>query len=432
MRLVPRSLAARTFALVATIVLVCEALTFAVAGYYRNAFLMQRGVELVASYIRLARFAIESLPAERRAAGLAEVIGDRGVRVVPGPAAGRYDAFEPRFLRHLHESLSHALGPDARVRSLHTDAGTEFWIEFRAAGAPWSLVVPTARFERPLPWGLIAALGLLVALLLGLAAIFVRGITRPLAQLADAAAAVGAGAPRRAPVAGPREVQGVANAFNAMLTKLEESDRTRRVMLAGLPHDLRAPLARLKLRLSMLDAPGAAEGLRQDAIDIERIADRFIEYLRTLDARTADHVELDLGALVSERVARYEGIGRRVIAAPLESAHLRADPEALVRLVDNLIDNALQHVAEPVEVGVATAADAIVLTVRDHGPGIALEARARALEPFTQLEESRGTRGGTGLGLAIVSEIVRAHRGTIRLDAATGGGLQVEVRLPVA
>ncbi|MBL8484147.1 MAG: hypothetical protein JNJ60_18265, partial [Rhodocyclaceae bacterium] len=243
---------------------------------------------------------------------------------------------------------------------------------------------------------------------------------------------LGEGHARPVQPAGPAEVRTVALNFNAMLEQLQANERERAVMLAGLPHDLRAPLSRMKLRLAMLDDDDARDGLQRDCAAIEHLAEQFVAYLRGLQPAAQSMLRLDLAHLVRETVARYAGAGRDVRVVEAEEGDISGDRAALVRLFDNLIANGLSHGAPPVELAVRRRGERMVLAVRDHGPGIAPEQRARALEAFVQLDTQRQTEGACGLGLAIVERIARAHGAELVLDQAAPQGLLVEVRFPLA
>jgi two-component system osmolarity sensor histidine kinase EnvZ len=227
---------------------------------------------------------------------------------------------------------------------------------------------------------------------------------------------------------GPQEIRVLAQRFNAMLEQLERNERERNVMLAGLPHDLRAPLTRLRLRLALLDDETRA-GIARDADDIDRIAAQFIAYLRGAWGDGERREELMLLEWVAARAARYAGAGHAVTVRGDASVRVEADAEALGRLLDNLIDNAQRYGADPVEIDVAAQRGLARITVRDHGPGIAASDIARALEPFTRLDAARAGSGSCGLGLAIVERIARAHGGTVALRATDGGGLTVDITL---
>ena len=296
------------------------------------------------------------------------------------------------------------------------------------------LVIPLDRIDPPLATSLIIWwLGGLAVVLL-LAAWFSWHITRPITRLVDATDRLAAGKPARVEPAGPAEIKRLGERFNAMLEALSQSDATRRTLLAGLPHDLKAPLSRMWLRIEMSDDTSLKEGMRKDLQDMQQMVDQFIQYLRGSDPATYHFATFALNDWVTERVANWSGARNEVVLAGTPaSVMVSADGAALSRLLDNLISNALHHGAPPVEISVSASDAWAVLSVTDHGPGIPPERRAEAVQPFVRLDEARTRTGNVGLGLALAEAIAQAHGGTLTLDqAADHAGLKVELRLPLA
>lgn len=429
MKLLPITLGGRTLLLVVATVLLAEAATFFVLDRFRQSYVAQRGADVVVGHIRVIQSAIEAMPLPARTQFAAKSSAEDRVRVVLAADVGapvREPASDLR--RAMAAKIRGELGADTEVRSAVDPRGNinAMWVSFAAAGATWWLIVPSGRLDMPLPWALLGILGAVVAAAMLFGAGFIRSIVRPLRDLEEATGALGAGHPRPATPAGPKETRVLAQRFNAMLGQLEDNERERSVMLAGLPHDLRAPLTRLRLRLAMLDDETRA-GVQRDADDIDRIANQFIAYLRGTGGAENPRQRVALLDLLSERALHYRQLGHRVTAQGDAALGIAADADALKRLLDNLIDNALRHGAEPVELEVAAAADGPCVSVRDHGPGIAPQEVQRALQPFTRLDSARSGSGHCGLGLAIVLRIAQGHGGRLNLTGAPGGGLRVEV-----
>ena len=295
------------------------------------------------------------------------------------------------------------------------------------------LVIPLDRIDPPLATSLITWWLSGLALLLLLAAWFSWHITRPITRLVDATDRLAAGKPARVEPAGPAEIKRLGERFNAMLEALSQSEATRRTLLAGLPHDLKAPLSRMWLRIEMSDDVSLKDGMRKDLQDMQQMVDQFIQYLRGSDPATYQFATFALNDWVTERVANWSGTHNEVILLGTPAPVLvSADSVALSRLLDNLISNALHHGAPPVEISLSADENWAVLTVSDHGPGIAPERRAEAVKPFVRLDEARTRTGNVGLGLALAQAIAQSHGGTLTLDqAADHGGLKVELRLPL-
>jgi two-component system osmolarity sensor histidine kinase EnvZ len=226
-------------------------------------------------------------------------------------------------------------------------------------------------------------------------------------------------------------VRRLAERHNTMLDQLARAEAERREMLAGLTHDLRAPLARLRVRLALLESEAERGGLERDADDMERIVDQCLDFLRSESPRAEKVEALPLADAVSDEVARHRELGRPINIVVSEDAAaccVAIERGDLQRLLDNLIANALRYGAPPVDVSLCVERPGSVsLRVRDHGPGIPVAERERALEAFVQIDPARATRGSCGLGLAIVRRIVEGSGGTLELADAPGGGLDVRM-----
>ena len=362
-------------------------------------------------------------------------IGEPGFQLRPdGP---RVPAHEPEFgfARRLTGELRDRLGDTVALRDAGPGQRSGLWIGFMAGGERWWLILPPPRFApQGLPPDLWRWLAAALALLVMIAGFFVRGIVGPLARLGDAVAATGAGtvAPE-----GPSEVRRLAERHNAMVGQLTAADDERREMLAGLTHDLRAPLARLRVRLALLDNDADRDGLARDADDMERIVGQCLDFLRIQDPGQRAVAPLPVADAVSDMVARQRELGRPLAMTVGEGAgqaRVAIPPDHLRRVLDNLIDNALQHGAPPIEIGldIGNAGNKFLLRARDHGRGIPAGQREHALEAFTQIAPERGTGGNCGLGLAIVRRIAAGCGGDVALADAPGGGLEVVITLPIA
>ena len=274
-----------------------------------------------------------------------------------------------------------------------------------------------------------------LATLMLIAGLFVRGIVRPLANLGAAVDAIGDGSTRKVEPEGPSEVRRLAVQHNTMVDRLAAADAERREMLAGLTHDLRAPLARLRVRLALLESDTERDGLTRDTDDMERIVGQCLAFLRSEEGSQPEQPLLIADA-VSDEVARQRELGRPVeisVSDAAATAQVAIAHGNLQRLLDNLIDNALQYGAPPVEIALVVERPGFVsLKVGDHGNGIPAEQRERAFEAFAQIDPARATRGSCGLGLAIVRRIVKSSGGEVVLGEASGGGLEVELRFPIA
>lgn len=267
-------------------------------------------------------------------------------------------------------------------------------------------------------------------LLFGIATIFMRNQVRSVRKLADAADRFGKGQDvSDFKPEGAREVRQAAQAFNLMRRRIQRQIQQRTEMLAGVSHDLRTPLTRMKLQLAMMgDLDGRAE-LEEDVAEMERMVEGYLAFAR--GEGTEQPEQTDLPALVDELVGRFRRQGAIIDLHSESEVSMSLRPDALSRALGNLIGNALRY-AGHVWVRVGVRGDAAEVLVDDDGPGIPADRREDVFRAFTRLEESRnpGT-GGVGLGLTIARDIVRTHGGDVILEDSPLGGLRARVRLPL-
>jgi two-component system osmolarity sensor histidine kinase EnvZ len=216
-----------------------------------------------------------------------------------------------------------------------------------------------------------------------------------------------------------------------MAHDLKRLDDERALLLAGVSHDLRTPLSRIRLATEMMDDKGDTglrDGLEKDIEEIDTAIGQFLDFARLRDAEAAVP-DTDLNALAKNVVARYARASRPVRFEPGAVQPLALRPLAVQRLLANLIDNALRHGGGEVEVVTFEEGAYAVAEVLDRGPGIPANAAEHMLQPFTRLDAAR-SGSGTGLGLAIVDRVAGMHGGSVKLLPREGGGLRARVELP--
>jgi two-component system osmolarity sensor histidine kinase EnvZ len=278
--------------------------------------------------------------------------------------------------------------------------------------------------------------------LLAVAILFLRNQIRPIRRLAEAADEFGKG--RNAGYfhpSGATEVRQAAAAFISMRDRIQRQIAQRTEMLAGVSHDLRTPLTRMKLQLAMLNDSDDIQHLKADVSEMERMVEGYLAFMRGQDSEAV--VDTDIGALISGVVFDAGRKGAKVRLAPAETVSIpeSADnangnviplrPNAIRRCLTNLVDNAARH-GEHVEISVSWQPDQIEIAVDDDGPGIPEDRRDEVFRPFHRLEEFRNPEtGGMGLGLAIARDVAHNHGGDIELSSSPLGGLRAAVRLPV-
>ncbi len=277
----------------------------------------------------------------------------------------------------------------------------------------------------------------LLLVLLAIASWVVIGRTlRPIASLRRGAAEISDTArSRRLPVPEARdEVHSLATTLNDMLSRLEEADGRQRALISDAAHELRSPLASIRLQLEVaLSHPEGqewretAEGVLEDALRLSNLAEGLLALARLDERRSIRRDPVDLNALVARTADRY-GLAPEL---PADQLTVSGDAMDLGRVLTNLVDNALRHAGSKVVLGLRADGRTAELSVTDDGPGIPEEDRERVFDRFTRLDSARSRDdGGAGLGLAIVRETVHAHGGTVHLEDASPG-LRALVRLPL-
>lgn len=266
--------------------------------------------------------------------------------------------------------------------------------------------------------------------LLTIAIIFLRNQVRPILKLAEAAEDFGKGrVTERFKPTGAREIRQAAAQFLNMRDRILRHLQQRTEMLAGVSHDLRTPLTRIKLELEMLGSSEEVANLRGDVIEMERMLDEYLEFARGQDQE--DPVTTDLGNLLQEVASDARREGRDVALNVEGNMVLKLRRDSFKRCLTNLVGNALRFGSQ-VHISAARRSDSIVIAVDDDGPGIPEAHRELVFRPFQRLEQSRNPdTGGVGLGLSIARDAARSHGGDITLSKSPLGGLRALIYLPV-
>jgi two-component system osmolarity sensor histidine kinase EnvZ len=268
-------------------------------------------------------------------------------------------------------------------------------------------------------------------LLSAIALLFMRNQIRPIRRLADAAEAIGKG--REVPgfkLEGAAEVRQAAAALMVMRDRLKRQITQRTAMLAGVSHDLRTPLTRMRLQLEMMPDSDDKKEFIADIAEMENMLDAYLAFARGEEAEPA--LDVDIAVLLEEVVDSVKRHNLNVtLNAPQGGAVITMRRNAMKRCLANLIGNAVRY-GKNAQINVAIRDHAVDIVVDDDGPGIAVESREEVFRPFTRLEESRNpATGGVGLGLTIARDIARFHGGDVVLESSPLGGVRARVWLPI-
>ena len=262
---------------------------------------------------------------------------------------------------------------------------------------------------------------------------FLRGQIRPIRRLANAARQLGLGREiEDFRLEGAKEIRLAGRAFQAMRHRIDRQMKERTTMLAGVSHDLRTPLTRMRLQTALAPANDDLQAMDREISEMEGMIEGYLSFAKGEGAESSQMARFD--KIVKQIVDSYSATKPGTLRLLLPSAHYPAFPmrvQAMRRAVDNLISNALRY-ANCAELRLKVAEDELYLLIDDDGPGIAEADYAEAVKPFVRLEQSRNRQtGGTGLGLSIASDVILSHGGELTLDKSPLGGLRVTIKLPI-
>lgn len=418
----PRTLLCRTTLVIASVSVVFQIFAIGAIAYYALVPLGQRAADDLAARLVDVAEGWGRLPEAARHDYLTHALNTYEVRV--GAADTPLSDFSKRlpYYYFIEDALGRRTGHDLELRG---DPGESqwLWVDIPTARGPVRVGFSSER-SGVFPPGALALI-----LIVGAAATFItsaylaRRLTAPLRRLSTAARRMGAGdCPEPLPGGGPEEFDTCVTSFNRMVTQVRDLLASRTTLLAGISHDLRTPLTRMRLALGMLSEghdPELAHRLMRDVDAMNELIGRCLELGQGFDELPG---EADPGALLNEIVDAARRAGNQVEYHPSAPTRIRMRSLAFRRAVGNLLDNALRYGGdEPTAVEFDPERQEI--RVLDRGPGIPENEREAVFRPFHRLEPSRSTRtGGSGLGLAIVQQLVDANGWQVRLATRPGGG----------
>lgn len=393
----------------------------------------------LASLVNLTRAALLHADPIARVSLVKTLVDEENVRIAVREPSDTYKAYPSDNLgRHLKAALTDRLGPSTIV-ARQVNGFDGLWVGFKMGDESFWLLVDPERIGAIDSTTWLVWLAIAGGLSMVGAALITRFINRPLKQLSFATARVREGdfqASHLDEDVATDEIRHVNIGFNRMAERLRKAEVDRTLMLAGISHDLRTPLARLRLETEMSVADATARELM--AADIEQvntIIDKFLDYARADQARLEVVNLREVLDLSSQPLIPSGQLALNVSMAT--SIEVKADPVELRRVFNNLLENAIRYGKNKegmavVEITGAVQGNSVTVQVRDHGPGVKPEQIGRLTEPFYRSDEARTAASGSGLGLAIVSKTVSRMGGELKLSNHTEGGLVATMKLQKA
>ena len=434
LKYLPRTLLSRLMLLIALLLAISIYASLKIFDYFDREPRATTAALQAITIVNYTRASLIAAHEDRRLALLTELSGREGVRVY---VADFLEDIEPLpadpFINLIAQKIKERLGVETIITVNHYGIAG-LWISFNVDQDDFWVVIPKIQVDRPFPWHWLwwgALVGLLS--LLGAYLITAR-INRPLNLLVHAAERLRNGEPApRLPEDSVDELREVSRTFNEMAEALVRLDSERTLLLAGVSHDIRTPLARLRLAVEMLpekECESLKSGMIEDIADMDNIIHQFLDFVRGVEGEPTKM--MDINSLLTALHDRQARAGRDLKLNLSSTYFIPLRPLAMQRLLDNLVGNAYAYSKGKVEVSSKITAEKIVISVLDNGPGIPVEHAQRLLRPFERMDSARNkNEGGSGLGLAICNRIAKLHRGSLELINRPTGGLEARLTLPI-
>ena len=392
----------------------------------------------VISVVTITHAALTHSAPELRRELLFDLVSNEGIRVFTLEDDDKVDPPPDNALMPDIQKLVKAkLGADTRF-SARVNGVAGFWVSFKIDDDAYWLMLERERIRgltgiQWLGWASVVS----VVSLLG-AAFISSLINLPLRRLTQATRAFAQGKrPERLPEKGPMEIMEANRSFNQMVVQLQQVESDRAVILAGISHDLRTPLARMQLEVEMANLSNEArEGIQSDIGQMDAIIGQFLDYAKPTEV--SSFINVDLSELLSDTAHEAERLPDVRISTDIApNAHVMGNATDIKRVINNLIENARRYGKTPdselTEIDIKCSIKGmhtsrrVVVEVQDHGNGVPDDQIEQLLKPFTRLDAARGQANGAGLGLAIVDRVMLRHGAELHVRNREGGGLLIQI-----
>ena len=441
MKFIPNTLLARFLILIATVLIIAQVVSIRIFDYFERGPRAEAVAQEIETIVNFTRVSLISSREDKRLELLSELSTKGDIRIYP---AYYFEDIEPLapdpFLQVIVSKLKARLGENTIVVTNHYGI-PGLWVSFAIDQDEFWVVIPTPG-DRPFPWHWIGW-GIIVAGLsiIGAYATATR-INKPLNLLINATEQLKKGTfPKKLPLDSVTEFRTMSQTFNEMAESLGKVDQERKVLLAGVSHDIRTPLTRLRIAIEMLPEKIASKlkkSMEEDIFEIDNILNQFIDYVRGFNQEAT--VTTNLNEFFSHMKNQHQILNRNIVLVSNLKIPIFYDikPISFRRLFDNLINNAFSYSTGEVVITIRKHKENISISVLDDGPGIPPDHIQRLLKPFERFDvisinkkQIANNREGCGLGLAIVDKITEAHNGKLVISNRAKKGLEVKIILPL-
>ena len=441
MKFIPNTLLARFLILIATVLIIAQVVSIRIFDYFERGPRAEAVAQEIETIVNFTRVSLISSREDKRLELLSELSTKGDIRIYP---AYYFEDIEPLapdpFLQVIVSKLKARLGENTIVVTNHYGI-PGLWVSFAIDQDEFWVVIPTPG-DRPFPWHWIGW-GIIVAGLsiIGAYATATR-INKPLNLLINATEQLKKGTfPEKLPLDSVTEFRTMSQTFNEMAESLGKVDQERKVLLAGVSHDIRTPLTRLRIAIEMLPEKIASKlkkSMEEDIFEIDNILNQFIDYVRGFNQEAT--VTTNLNEFFSHMKNQHQILNRNIVLVSNLKIPIFYDikPISFRRLFDNLINNAFSYSSGEVVITIRKHKESISISVLDDGPGIPPDHIQRLLKPFERFDvisinkkQVANNREGCGLGLAIVDKITEAHNGKLVISNRAKKGLEVKIILPL-
>ncbi len=430
----------RTFFLLGFLITLCMIAWVASLRLIERKPKAQQLAAQIVSVVTITRAALTYSAPDKQRELIRELDSDEGIRIFTLEASDKIEPpIDSPWMPIVQHDVRVQLGGATKFASKVNDTAG-FWVSFNIDEDEYWLRLERERIERVTGLQWIGWAGVVLLLSLVGAVFITRLINLPLARLTNAARAIAKGQPPELlPESGPTEIIEANRSFNQMVDDLNQIESDRALILAGISHDLRTPLARMQLEIEMAHlADDARLGMQADIAQMDEIIGQFLDYAKPADSTTLTVIDIShVLENCAQTVSRVTGV--QITTTITQHIHVLGNLTDLKRVIHNLIENSRRY-GKTGDTGIAEiditchtehreGIRYAIINITDHGIGVPDSEMERLLKPFSRMDTARGQANGAGLGLAIVDRVVRRHGGKLYLSNRANGGLAVQIVL---